>query len=155
MSYPGVSVPDMPYEFQIVVDCADPHAMADWWAETLGWAVEPQDAEFIRRMIDQGFATEAETTTHRGALVWRTGAAINHPDPLPDGTRRRVLFQSVPEAKTVKNRLHLDLRVGAADRDAVRDKLLARGATFLWEGHQGPHAWYTMADPEGNEFCVA
>jgi glyoxalase superfamily protein len=147
-------VPGMPYDFQIVVDSADPHAMADWWAETLDWRVEPQDAAFIRQMVDQGFATEAETTTHNGALVWRTGAAINHPDPLPSGAKRRVLFQTVPEPKTVKDRLHLDVWVGEADRDAVRDKLLARGATFLWEGSQGPHSWYTMADIEGNEFCI-
>jgi hypothetical protein len=143
----------MPYDFQIVVDCTDPHAMADWWAETLDWRVEPQDAAFIRQMVQQGLATDDETTTHNGALVWRTGAAIHHPEP--GSGRPRVLFQAVPEPKTVKDRLHLDVRLGDADRDAVRDKLIGRGATFLWEGHQGPHSWYTMADIEGNEFCLA
>ena len=69
-----------PYTFQVVVDCADPHPLADWWAEVLGWQVEPQDEGFIRSMIDQGFATEDETTRHHGKLVWATGAAINHPE---------------------------------------------------------------------------
>ena len=40
----------MAYEFQVAVDCADPHTLADWWAETLGWQVEPSDEAFIRRM---------------------------------------------------------------------------------------------------------
>jgi Glyoxalase-like domain len=61
----------------------------------------------------------------------------------------------VPEGKTVKNRLHLDLRVGDADRDAVVARLLERGASYLHQGAQGPFRWTTLADPEGNEFCVA
>lgn len=85
----------MAYDFQVVVDCARPHELADWWAETLGWQVEPSDAAFIRRMIDEGLATEADTTTHRGGLVWIGGAAIRHPDGLDSG-RPRVLFQQVP-----------------------------------------------------------
>jgi hypothetical protein len=144
----------MPYDFQVVVDSADPHTLADWWAETLDWQVEPSDEAFIRRMIDTGRASEADTTVHRGVLVWRVGAGIRHPEPLPGGRPRRVLFQVVPEAKSVKNRLHLDVYVGGDGRDAVRDKLLARGATFLWAGQQGPFSWFTMADIEGNEFCI-
>jgi predicted enzyme related to lactoylglutathione lyase len=54
--------------------------------------------------------------------------------------------------KTVKNRVHLDLDLG--DIDEVREKLLSRGATFLHAVAQGPFAWYTLADPEGNEFCI-
>jgi hypothetical protein len=140
----------MATDFQLVIDCADPHGLADWWAETLGWAVEPQDEAFIRRMVEGGQASEADTTTHRGALVWRAGAALNSPDP----GRPRVLFQLVPEGRTVKNRLHLDLRVGDAGRDAVVAQLLDRGATRLHDGAQGPFRWVTLADPEGNEFCV-
>jgi hypothetical protein len=140
----------MAFEFQVVVDSADPHTQADWWAEALGWPVEPQDEAFIRRMIEIGAATEADTLTHRGALVWRTGAAITSPDP----GRPRVLFQSVPEAKTVKNRLHLDVRVGADGREAEVERLVRLGATELWRGSQGPFEWVTLADPEGNEFCV-
>ncbi|WP_027342359.1 VOC family protein [Hamadaea tsunoensis] len=143
----------MAYTFQVVQDSAHPHDQADWWAETLGWQVEPSDEDFIRRMVAEGHASEADTTTHGGVLVWREGQAIRHPDGL--GTAPRVLFQLVPEGKTVKNRMHLDVRIGDDDRDEVVAKLVARGATRLWEGRQGPHTWVTMADPEGNEFCVA
>jgi len=146
----------VPYEFQVVIDCSRPHELADWWAETLGWVVEPQDEAFIKRMIAEGYATEDATTTHRGALVWRDGAAIRHPDELSArGPHPRVLFQQVPEGKTVKNRLHLDVRVGAPDVDSAVEALTARGARVLHTGAQGPHTWVTMADPEGNEFCVS
>lgn len=137
--------------FQVAIDCRAPHELADWWAEALGWAVEPQDEEFIRRMIDAGHATEAATTTHRGRLVWKDGAAINPPEPGPP----RVLFQAVPEPKAGKNRLHLDLRTGPDRQDAEVERLTGMGARELWRGRQGPHTWVTMADPEGNEFCVA
>ncbi len=141
----------MATDFQIVIDCADPHVLADWWAEALGWDVEPSDEAFIRRMVAAGHASPEDTTTHRGVLVWKTGAALNSPDP----GRPRVLFQLVPEAKTVKNRVHLDLRVGADRREAEIERLVGMGATELWRASQGPHEWATLADPEGNEFCVA
>ncbi|NUR69965.1 MAG: VOC family protein [Hamadaea sp.] len=136
-----------------MVDSADPHQQADWWAETLGWEVEPSDEAFIRRMIAAGHATEADTREYNGRLVWAVGQAIRHPDGLEHAPR--VLFQTAPEAKTVKNRLHLDVRVGAENHPEVVAKLIARGATKLWDGQQGPSTWVTMADPEGNEFCVA
>ena len=145
----------MPYDFQVAVDCTDPHALADWWGETLEWPVEEQDEAFIKDMIARGFATDAETSTHNGRLVWRTGAAIRHPEAFPSGNPRRVIFQHVAEPKTVKDRIHLDLYVGEERRDAVRDRLVERGATYLWSGQQGPHAWHTLADIEGNEFCVS
>lgn len=145
----------MAYDFQVTVDCADPHALADWWAETLGWVVEPSDEQFIRSMIAQGYAQESDTTTHNGVLVWREGAAIRHPDGPAQGPRKRVLFNLVPEAKTVKNRVHLDLWVGHENVPAVRERLEARGATFVHEKQQGPHSWVTMQDPELNEFCIS
>ena len=141
----------MATDVQIVIDCADPHGLADWWAEALGWHVEPQEEAFIRRMIELGAASEDDTMRHRGALVWRAGAAINSPDP----NRPRVLFQLVPEPKTGKNRVHFDVRVGPERQQAEVARLVAVGATELWRASQGPHAWVTMADPEGNEFCVA
>jgi hypothetical protein len=137
----------MAYDFQVTVDSTDPHPLADWWAETLGWTREPQDPAFIRSVIDRGWATEEDTTTHAGALVWKAGAAIVHPE-----NGRRVLFQLVPEPRAGKNRVHLDLRVD--DNVGVRAALEARGATFLHEGRQGPQTWFTMADPQGNEFCL-
>ena len=145
----------MAFDFQVVIDCADPHGLADWWAETLGWVVEEQDETFIRRMIAEEYATEANTVVHDGRLAWRDGAAIRHPDVPETVARRRILFQLVPEPKTVKDRVHLDIWVGAENVGAQVDRLLARGATFLHNGRQGPHEWVTLADPECNEFCVS
>jgi hypothetical protein len=147
-----------PYGLQICVDCAHPHDLADWWAQVLRWEVETQDEEFIRRMVAEGQATEADTTLHRGRLVWSSGAAIN-PGESPSASRHqpRILFQAVPEPKTVKNRLHWDLREPDADDDrrAVELKrLLALGATTIGEGRQGPWTWTVLQDPEGNEFCL-
>jgi hypothetical protein len=140
----------MTFTVQVVVDCIDPHPLAAWWAETLGWQVEPQDEKFIRQMIDEGHASESDTTTHQGRLVWRWGGAITSGEPQ----HLRVLFQWVPEVKTVKNRLHFDVRTGEVDAETVRARLIERGATALYEGSLGRHTWATMADPEGNEFCV-
>ena len=140
----------MAYEFQVTFDSAAPHPLADWWAEALGWQREPSDEAFIRRMVAAGHATEADTMHHNGELVWVEGAAIRH----PDGVAPRVLFQLVPEPKTVKNRVHLDVRVGPEERDAEVSRLTARGATVLHDGQQGPHRWVTLADPEGNELCL-
>ncbi|HEX5188251.1 MAG TPA: VOC family protein [Streptosporangiaceae bacterium] len=146
----------MPFDFQIAVDASQPHVLADWWAETLGWVVEPSSEAFIRKMIAEGYATDDDTMTHNGALVWREGAAIRHPDEVAGGgTRPRILFQLVPESKTVKNRWHLDIRVGAESIDAQVAALTERGASYLHKASQGPHWWVTMADPEGNEFCVS
>ena len=142
----------MPLTVQVAVDCREQHALADWWAETLDWTVEPQDADFIRRMVAEGHATADETTEHAGRLVWRAGAAVVSPEPGP-GTVR-LLFQQVPEPKATKNRVHLDLRSPDQDLEALRAHLVERGATILHEGRQGPHTWVTMTDPEGNEFCV-
>ena len=145
----------MALNFQVVIDCKNPHVLADWWAETLEWIVEPQDEAFIRSMVDQGFATEEETTTHNGKLVWKDGAAIGPEEDQDKDTRRRFLFQTVPEDKTVKNRVHWDVRLNGQDKDEVRATLEARGAKYLWTAKQGPHEWHTMADPEGNEFCIS
>jgi Glyoxalase-like domain len=143
----------MGHNLQIVIDCVDPHVLADWWAETLQWHVEPQDEAFIRSMIDQGFATESDTRMYRHKIVWREAAAI-HPDTEASPERLRVLFQLVPDAKSGKNRVHIDIRIDGDDVAATRERLVERGATVLHHGRQGPHTWVTMADPEGNEFCI-
>jgi hypothetical protein len=148
VSVEWVSVTVMPYDIQIVVDSADPHTQADWWAETLDWGVEPSNEELIRKLVAAGEAQEDDTKLHNGVLVWRTGQAIRHPDG------RRILFNQVPESKSVKNRMHIDIRVGDENRAAVVAQLTERGATTLWEMQEGPYSWVTMADPEGNEFCV-
>jgi Glyoxalase-like domain len=143
----------LPIDFQVTVDAAAPHDLADWWADALGWEVEPVDESFVRKMIAQGYASDAETLVHHGALTWKAGAAVVHPQGRASG-RSRVLFQLVPGAKAVKNRVHLDLRPGPEGTEATVARLAARGATELHRGQQGPHRWVTMADPEGNEFCV-
>ncbi|ADD44711.1 VOC family protein [Stackebrandtia nassauensis] len=142
----------MAYGFQITIDSQTPHQLADWWAEALGWQVEPSDEEFIRRMVSEGHADEADTTTHNGVLVWKAGQAIRHPD---DESYPRFLFQLVPEPKTVKNRMHLDVRVGADKIESELERLTATGATFLHRGNQGPFRWITITDPEGNELCLS
>ena len=79
-------------EFQVAADCADEHALADWWAETLGWDVEKPDPGFVRQMIAAGFTSEADTRVDHGTLVFADGAAIRHPDSTPDGRPRRIIF---------------------------------------------------------------
>jgi hypothetical protein len=59
----------MPYTFQVTIDCAEPHSLADWWADALGWAVSAQDPDFIRKMIAEGYASDGDTTVHNGELV--------------------------------------------------------------------------------------
>jgi hypothetical protein len=147
----------MELHIQMVVDSRDPHTQADWWAETLGWSVEPSDESFIKDMVARGHAAESDTKRHRGVLVWKTGAAICPTDQIGLKPRQRILFQEVPEPKTVKNRVHWDLHVQDAnlDQDEIRAALEARGARFLYSASEGPFSWHTMADPEGNEFCVA
>ncbi|MFE3454930.1 VOC family protein [Nonomuraea sp. NPDC059194] len=138
----------MGYGFQVVVDSPDPHGLADWWAEALGWTVEPQDEAFIRRMIAEGQASDDDTIVHNGALVWKVGTAITDPGSP------RVLFQLVPEPKTVKNRVHLDVHVGTDKMEAEVARLVSMGATESHRGRQGPYTWVTLTDPQGNEFCV-
>ncbi len=91
-------------------------------------------------------------TTVDGQLVWRTAAAVRDYD-APE--RGRLLFQQVPEPKTVKNRVHLDLHLEVDDEQAEVRRLISLGATKLWDGQEGSTTWVTLADPEGNEFCVA
>ena len=69
------------------------------------------------------------------------------PDRLPG-----LLFVSVDDARSVKNRLHLDFRPD--DRDAEVDRLVSLGATRADVGQDGSETWVVLADPEGNEFCV-
>jgi hypothetical protein len=84
---------------------------------------------------------------------------VRHPDDPYDeekgsGLGRRILFQRVPEAKTVKNRLHIDLHPGTGRLDAEVARLEGLGATALRRIAEPSGTWVTMADPEGNEFDV-
>jgi predicted enzyme related to lactoylglutathione lyase len=105
-------------------DCADASRIATFWSAALGWK--------LTGVSEDG--SEAELVE-------------------PTNPRRRILFLQVPEGKTVKNRLHLDLRPSLT-RDEEVERLRELGATVL-EGFGGPAAtWTVMQDPEGNEFCV-
>ena len=83
-----------------------------------------------------------------------TQFVVLRPDD-PNDHRPHLILQQVPEAKVVKNRSHLDLHF--PDREAARDRLLGLGAKLLQEQPNciDDYCWYLMADPEGNEFCVA
>jgi catechol 2,3-dioxygenase-like lactoylglutathione lyase family enzyme len=63
-------------------------------------------------------------------------------------------FVPVPEAKIIKNRLHLDLRADGSTQDQEVTRLLALGARPADVGQEADASWVVLADPEGNEFCV-
>ncbi|MER6994749.1 VOC family protein [Streptomyces sp. NPDC000410] len=152
------TTPDMPLHWKLVIDAADPLAQVDFWAEALGYLPEDNTA-LIERLLAVG-ATPPEATVERhGRRAWRDLAAIRHPDdPYEEetgiGLGRRLLFQRVPEPKTVKNRLHLDLHPGPGRRDEEVVRLEGLGATVLRRVTHPSGDWVLMQDPEGNEFCV-
>lgn len=124
---------------QVTMDAADPGKLAAFWAEALGYEVQPPPPGFESW---EDFAIKNnipyESLNDYSAII------------DPDGTGPRVFFQRVPEGKTAKNRVHLDVNAGL---DAV-ERLVALGATKLKEFNDGKGHWVTMLDPEGNEFCV-
>lgn len=139
---------------QLTFDCADPHAQARFWAAALGLDLEDHD-ELIGRMLDGGHATDDDVVVIDGRRAWAGAAGCAD----PHGRYPRLLFLTVPEGKTAKNRLHLDFHIDGADDvaaacEAEVARLVALGATKLYDGALGPQRWVTMADPEGNEFCV-
>jgi hypothetical protein len=138
---------------QIVLDCSDAVAQALWWSTTLEWQFEWLEPELFDQLKADGFCTDADVIAVDGRLTWRDGAAINS-----GGDRnsvQRIYFQAVPEPKTTKNRMHVDVKVGPDLVETTVRSLLDRGATRIGGGSQGPHDWVVMADPEGNEFCVS
>jgi hypothetical protein len=134
---------------QVVVDCRDPHALNRFWAELMDYEVEDHH-DLIEQLMAAGQVAEDDTIVLDGRRAFTTAAACGD----PSGTGPRLLFQTVPEGKQVKNRVHLDVRAGN-DRDAVVARCIEMGATKLWDGQQGPQTWVTLADIEGNEFCVS
>jgi hypothetical protein len=149
----------MAVAYKICIDCADPHRLAAFWADALEYVVEDNSA-MIKHLLDASAITDSDVIAVDGQLRFRAAVAIRDPaDPVDErsgvGLGGRVLFQVVPEPKTVKNRVHLDLHIGTERRAAVVDRLTGLGGKVLWEGRQGPNTWVTMADPEDNEFCVA
>ncbi|SOD84497.1 VOC family protein [Streptomyces sp. Ag109_G2-15] len=147
-----------PLHWKLVIDAADPHAQADFWAAALHYTAEDNSA-LVERLLSLGALPEEATLEHHGRPAFRDLIAVRHPDDPYDpdsgtGLGRRLLFQRVPEAKTVKNRLHLDLHPGAGRRADEVARLEALGARVLREVKEPAGEWTVMADPEGNEFCV-
>ncbi|MGW0735913.1 VOC family protein [Streptomyces sp. NPDC002851] len=148
----------MTLHWKLVIDAQDPHAQADFWAAALGYAVEDHSA-LVERLLAAGAVTPEITQEHHGRAAFRDLAAARHPDEPYDqetgaGLGHRLLFQRVPEKKTVKNRLHMDLHADPEQRDAEVTRLEELGATVLYRVDEPAGQWVTMADPEGNEFCV-
>jgi hypothetical protein len=162
----------MALHWKLVIDARDASALADFWAAALGYEVEDPSA-LIERLLTAGQVSEDAVTVYRGRRVFRGYAAVRHPDdpfdPLSGtGHGRRLLFQDVPEGKTVKNRLHLDVHAGhgtleehrALEEHGALEELVTRleslGAARVREVDKGPAGhWWVMQDPEGNEFCAA
>jgi len=109
----------------VTVDCADAYGLASFWAEVLG-----------RRLHEDDHPGDPEAV-------------------LLDPSGPAVLFVAVPDRKVVKNRVHFDLMPTDRTRDEEVERLLGLGATVVAD-HRRPDGtgWVTMADPEGNEFCV-
>ena len=123
--------------YTLVVDSHDMAAQARWWAETLDWKIGYEDDEEV--VVAPRDATEDPVET------------------LEEWSRQpqELVFVQVDEAKTLKNRLHIDLAPPTSqDRDAEIAALLERGATRVDVGQPDDVTWTVLADPEGNEFCV-
>ncbi|MEV5431116.1 VOC family protein [Streptomyces sp. NPDC052701] len=147
-----------PLHWKLVVDAGDPHAQADFWAAALRYEIEDNSA-LIEELLGLGTVPAALTVEFHGRLAWRDLIAVRHPDDPVDarsgaGLGRRLLFQRVPEAKTVKNRLHIDLHAAGGRREDEVARLEGLGASVLRRVKEPGGEWTVMADPEGNEFCV-
>ncbi|MGW0567754.1 VOC family protein [Streptomyces tauricus] len=147
-----------PLHWKLVVDTADPHAQADFWGAALNYVVEDHSS-LIERLLSVGAAPPELVVESHGRRAWRDATGVRHPqDPYEEetgvGLGRRLLFQRVPEPKTVKNRLHIDLHTEGGKREAEVARLTGLGATVVREVKEPSGEWVVMADPEGNEFCL-
>jgi hypothetical protein len=138
---------------QVVFDCADPDRLARFWAGALGYVVQPPPEGY-----DSWEAFLAEMGVPESQ--WGSRSAIVD----PEGAGPRIFFQQVPETKTVKNRVHLDVNASGAPgaseaerRTRVAEavgRLVEAGASVQREFNEPGEHRVVMQDPEGNEFCV-
>ena len=122
--------------YSVVVDCRDPRALAEWWKRVLDWrTVFEEDNEVVivpAHFMDESYFTRVP----------------------PQERGQGMVFVPVPEGKTVKNRLHIDLAPEAGDdHEAEVQRIVDLGARRIDVG-QRDVPWVVLADPEGNEFCV-
>ncbi|GLW26764.1 glyoxalase/bleomycin resistance/dioxygenase family protein [Microbispora triticiradicis] len=149
----------MVLSWKLVVDSVNAPVLADFWAAALGYEVEDPSV-LVGRLLAAGHLPEEAVAEHDGRTIFRGYAAIRHPDDPFDATSgvglgRRLLFQDVPEGKTGKNRLHIDVHGEPGGLDALVARLEGLGATRVREVDKGPAGhWWIMLDPEGNEFCA-
>ena len=156
----GVSV-DRMVSWQLTIDCDDPERMVRFWAPALGYEVQPPP---------DGFPTMNDYYLSIGVPEDELDLDGDGSDRIfdPAGEGPRIWFQPVPERKSLKNRLHLDLYPTNRDRtlpleerkrlvDGKVEELVAAGATVRSRPGEdaGDHYFTGMFDPEGNEFCVA
>jgi hypothetical protein len=135
----------------LTFDAADPERLGTFWCLALGYIEQPPPA---------GYQTWAEYDAAHGTLGNEAGYTIVDPET----TGPRIFFQPVPEPKTAKNRLHIDVRVSgdAADPGDVRHSrieaavapLVAAGASMQRRSDDPEDFFIVMQDPEGNEFCL-
>jgi hypothetical protein len=138
-------------QVQVTFDCASPRAVAEFWKAVLGYVDPPVPPGF-----DSWDAFDASLPDDRQGSAWACQD--------PNGVGPRLFFQRVPEAKTVKNRVHLDVRVGTGltgdERvtalEAEADRLEALGArrVRLLVADEENESCLVMQDVEGNEFCL-
>ncbi|HZB33130.1 MAG TPA: VOC family protein [Streptosporangiaceae bacterium] len=144
----------MTRDVQITFDCADPSALAAFWAEALGYQVQDPP---------MGFESWEQALEAMGVPPERRNDASAVVDPK--GAGPRLFFQRVPEPKRAKNRVHLDVRAAPGlDGDArmaaleeAAERLVSHGATRLRRHEPEPPlgaGHIVMTDPEGNEFCL-
>ncbi len=138
---------------QITFDCADPAALAAFWAAAIGYQEQPPPEGYDSwEQLLERMGVPQEQRESRAAVV------------DPDGVRPRLFFQRVPEGKTAKNRVHLDIHVAVGQQgderrrtiEAEAARLTGLGATVQSrvEPELLSEFLIVMADPEGNEFCV-
>lgn len=144
----------MSREVQVTFDCADPAALATFWAEVLGYQVQAPPPGFDT--WDAALESMGVSQEHRNDA----SALVD-----PEGSGPRIFFQRVPEGKDAKNRVHLDVRAApeltGEERmvalEAVCARLVAVGATRIGRHEPEPPlnaGHIVLADPEGNEFCL-
>jgi len=138
---------------QVVIDCADPARLAEFWATVLGYKVQdpPPGFDSWQAFLTAQGVPESE---------WNSASAIVD----PSGPGPRLYFQRVPEPKTVKNRVHLDVNVGGGRETpldvrrsrahAESQRLQQLGAKQLWINDDWRGFSIVMQDIEGNEFCL-
>src|SRR3954451_22292118 len=137
----------MATQVQVVLDCADPGSLAEFWAAALGYVVQPPPPGHDSW---ESFLRELQVPEEH----WNDRSAVVD----PDGHGPRIFLQRVPEPKTVKNRVHVDVQVGAGvspeDRPArvtgEVERLIALGARQLQVFDEMGEHWVVLADPEGN-----